>query len=88
LSDLRLQDGSGLDLFAEFRKDKDADKESIIDDVVFGIELIKQVEINVDYILMLVQKYRDAKGSGEDKEIRATISHAIASLRHRIALRL
>ena len=66
-----------LDLHAEFRKDKDADKESIIDDVVFEIELIKQVEINVDYILMLVQKYRDAKGSGEDKEIRATISHAI-----------
>jgi type I restriction enzyme, R subunit len=66
-----------LDLYAEFRKDKDADKESIIDDVVFEIELIKQVEINVDYILMLVQKYRDAKGSDEDKEIRATISRSI-----------
>ena len=26
---------------------------------------------------MLVQKYRDAKGDGDDKEIRATISHAI-----------
>jgi type I restriction enzyme R subunit len=66
-----------LDFYAEFRKEKDADKESIIDDVVFEIELIKQVEINVDYILMLVQKYRDAKGSGEDKEIRATISRSI-----------
>jgi type I restriction enzyme R subunit len=66
-----------LDLYAEFRKDKDAGKESIIDDVVFEIELIKQVEINVDYILMLVQKYRDAKGDGEDKEIRHTISRAI-----------
>ncbi|MEP9385192.1 type I restriction endonuclease subunit R [Nocardioides sp. KR10-350] len=66
-----------LDLYAEFRRDQDADRESINDDVVFEIELIKQVEINVDYILMLVQKYREAKGDGEDKEIRATISHAI-----------
>ena len=66
-----------LDLYAEFKKDATAEKESIVDDVVFEIELIKQVEINVDYILMLVQKYREAKGDGEDREIRATISHAI-----------
>ena len=66
-----------LDLYAEFKKDATAEKESIVDDVVFEIELIKQVEINVDYILMLVQKYREAKGDGQDREIRATISHAI-----------
>lgn len=66
-----------LDLYAEFRKDKDADKEEINDDVVFEIELIKQVEINVDYILMLVQKYRDERGDGDDKEIRAEISRAV-----------
>ncbi|MEU4246937.1 type I restriction endonuclease subunit R [Amycolatopsis sp. NPDC026612] len=66
-----------LDLYAEFKKEKKAEKESIVDDVVFEIELIKQVEINVDFILMLVQKYREAKGVNEDREIRATISHAI-----------
>ena len=66
-----------LDLYAEFRKDKEADKEQINDDVVFEIELIKQVEINVDYILMLVQKYRDERGDGDDKEIRAEISRAV-----------
>lgn len=66
-----------LDLYAEFKKDATAERESIVDDVVFEIELIKQVEINVDYILMLVQKYREVKGDGEDREIRATISHAI-----------
>lgn len=66
-----------LDLYAEFRKDKDADKEQINDDVVFEIELIKQVEINVDYILMLVQKYRDERGDGDDKEIRAEITRAV-----------
>ncbi|MEV7631902.1 type I restriction endonuclease subunit R [Microbacterium sp. NPDC089318] len=66
-----------LDFYAEFRKDKDADKELINDDVVFEIELIKQVEINVDYILMLVDKLRAERGDGDDKEIRAQISRAV-----------
>lgn len=66
-----------LDLYAEFRKEGDAQKESINDDIVFEIELIKQVEINVDYILMLVNKYRAEHGDGDDKEIRAEISRAI-----------
>jgi type I restriction enzyme R subunit len=66
-----------LDLYAQFRRDVAADKEAINDDVVFEIELIKQIEVNVDYILMLVQKYLDEKDSAQDKEIRATISRAI-----------
>nr|WP_300144491.1 type I restriction endonuclease subunit R [Propionicimonas sp.] len=66
-----------LDLHAEWRKERGADREAINDDVVFEIELIKQVEINVDYILMLVQKRRDALGDGDDKEIRAEISRAV-----------
>ena len=45
-----------LDLYAEFRTANQAEKESINDDVVFEIELIKQVEVNVDYILALVEK--------------------------------
>jgi type I restriction enzyme R subunit len=79
LTDRQAQDYRSiyLDLYAEFRKDKDAEKESINDDIVFEIELVKQVEINVDYILMLVQKYRDARGDGDDKEIRAEITRAI-----------
>ena len=66
-----------LDLYAEFRRDADADKEIINDDVVFEIELIKQVEINVDYILMLVEKYRAERGDGEDTEVRAEITRAV-----------
>ena len=67
-----------LDLYAEFRKGTGADKELINDDVVFEVELIKQVEINVDYILMLVAKYREEHGGdGQDKEIRAEISRAV-----------
>lgn len=79
LTDRQAQDYRSvyLDLYADFRSDSNADKESINDDVVFEIELIKQVEINVDYILMLVQKYRDARGDGEDKEIRAEITRAV-----------
>ena len=60
-----------LDLYADFRRISDAEKESINDDIVFEIELIKQVEINVDYILMLVQKWRGSRGDGADKETEA-----------------
>ncbi|MEU6943982.1 type I restriction endonuclease subunit R [Streptomyces sp. NPDC046316] len=60
-----------LNLYAEFRKERQGEKESINDDVVFEIELIKQVEINVDYILMLVGKWREARGNGADKEMSA-----------------
>lgn len=66
-----------LDLYAEFRRKDEAEKEPINEDVVFEIELIKQVEINVDYILMLVDQYRRNKGGGGDKEIRASIDRAI-----------
>ncbi|MFA7460401.1 MAG: type I restriction endonuclease subunit R, partial [Trueperaceae bacterium] len=66
-----------LDLYAHFRGGQQADKEDINDDIVFEIELIKQVEINVDYILMLVQRYRERHGDGEDLEIRAEISRAV-----------
>jgi len=66
-----------LDLYAEYRGKAGADKEPINDDIVFEIELIKQVEINVDYILMLVETWRAAHGDGTDKEIRASISRAI-----------
>jgi type I restriction enzyme R subunit len=79
LSDRQTQDYRSiyLDLYAEFRKGTDSEKEQINDDIVFEIELIKQVEINVDYILMLVQKYRDERGDGDDKEIRAEITRAV-----------
>lgn len=68
-----------LNLYADFRGQSEAEKESINDDVVFEIELIKQIEINVDYILMLVERFIKAKGSGQDKEIRASIERAIDS---------
>jgi type I restriction enzyme R subunit len=59
---------------------KDGDKESIVQDLVFELELIKQVEINVDYILDLIRKLQD---SGVDQaaniEIKASINRAVDS---------
>ncbi len=60
-----------LNLYAEFRRTDAAEKESINDDVVFEIELIKQVEVNVDYVLMLVTQWREARGNGSDREMDA-----------------
>jgi type I restriction enzyme, R subunit len=70
-----------LDLHAELRRAADSEKESIIDDVVFEIELVKQVEVNVDYILLLVEKYREERGDGSDRaiETRKEIQRAIDS---------
>jgi len=66
-----------IDLYQEFTKDKNAEKEKINDDLVFEIELIRQVEINIDYILMLVAKYRDSRC--EDKNILVAIDKAVGS---------
>jgi type I restriction enzyme R subunit len=79
LTDRDFQDYQSiyLDLYQTFTRNKDADKESINDDVVFEIELIRQVEINIDYILMLVEKYHDS--NCKDKSILVTIDKAINS---------
>jgi type I restriction enzyme R subunit len=79
LTDRQRQDYRSvyLDLHAQYRQATAADKEIINGDVVFEIELIKQVEINVDYILMLVAKFRQEHGVGDDRELRADITRAI-----------
>lgn len=64
------------DLYQKWRKDKE-DATIINDDLVFEIELLKQVDINIDYILMLVQKYHDTNCT--DKIIIADIERAIAA---------
>jgi type I restriction enzyme R subunit len=66
-----------LDLYQEFRRGGDADKENINDDIVFEIELIKQIEVNIDYILMLVAKFHESNCT--DKSILAAIDKAVSS---------
>lgn len=78
LSERDLQDylGRYQDLRDEWKKRRRVgDKEDITDDIVFEVELIKQIEINIDYILMLVKKYHDSHGS--DKEVLITIRKAV-----------
>ncbi|MEK7375783.1 MAG: type I restriction endonuclease subunit R, partial [Candidatus Margulisiibacteriota bacterium] len=48
-----------IDLYNEFRKTGESEKENINDDLVFEMELIKQVEINIDYILGLIKRYHE-----------------------------
>lgn len=78
LSERDLQDylGRYQDLKDEWagRRKKGASSD-IDDDIVFEIELIRQVEINIDYILLLVKKYHDSHS--EDKEILITIRKAV-----------
>ena len=68
-----------LNLHAEFRNSGEVEKEASNDDIVFEIELIKQVEITVDYILLLVARYVEEHGHGQDKEILAEIRRAVDS---------
>jgi len=66
-----------IDLYQEFRLKDDSYKENINDDIIFEIELIKQIEVNIDYILMLVAKFH--KSNCTDKEILAAIDKAVNS---------
>lgn len=79
LSERDFQDYQGiyLNLYQKYRRYRDADKEDINDDIVFEIELVKQIEVNIDYILMMVEKYR--KSNCKDKSILVDIDKAIGS---------
>lgn len=66
-----------INLYNEFRNKNCVDRENINDDIIFEMELIKQVEINIDYILMLIRNYHDELM--KDKEIVVTIRKSIDS---------
>ena len=79
LSPRDLQDYQSmyLDIYGELRPQQAADVENINDDLVFEIELVKQVAIDLAAILALVQKYHD--DNCQDKEIPVEISRAIGT---------
>ncbi len=79
LSERDFQDYQSIyiDLYQEFRKGADGHRETINDDIVFEIELIRQIEVNIDYILMLVAKYKES--NCKDKTILTSIDKAINS---------
>ena len=78
ISDRDLQDYQSIyiDLYQQLKTEK-TEKENINDDIIFEIELIRQVEINIDYILMLVAKYHES--NCEDKEILVSIDKIVDS---------
>lgn len=79
LSDRDFQDYQSIyiDLYQKYNPPGPGDKEKINEDIEFELELIRQVEINIDYILMLVAKYHES--NCEDKSILVSIDKAIGS---------
>ena len=70
IDDMRYQDYLGWynNYYEDFRKPTHTgEQEEISDDIVFEMELVKQVQIDIRYILQLVQQYHDT--NCEDKEI-------------------
>jgi type I restriction enzyme R subunit len=66
-----------IDLYQEIKPRLEVEKENVNSDIVFELELIKQIEVNIDYILMLVAKYHASNCS--DRSILESIDRAINS---------
>lgn len=79
ISERDFQDylGRYQDIYDIWRHTPPKSLTNIENDIVFEIELIKQIEINIDYILMLVAKYHDSHC--QDKEVLITIQKAVDS---------
>ena len=79
LTDRDVQDYHSIyiNLYNTFRNKDKGDSANINDDIVFEMELIKQVEINIDYILELIRQYHD--GNSQDAEIIVKINKAVGS---------
>jgi type I restriction enzyme R subunit len=79
LTDRDVQDyhSKYIDLYKEIRGHSEVEKENVNDDLVFEMELIKQVEINIDYIIQLIKQYHESHN--KDKEILVDINKAIDS---------
>ena len=77
INDRDMQDylGRYQDLRDEWRERQKHEGADITDDIVFEVELIRQIEINIDYILMLVKKYHDTHC--EDKSVLIDIRKAV-----------
>lgn len=64
-----------IDIYDKVRRQEGPGPVNINDDLVFEIELIKQIEVNIDYILLMVAKYKDSLC--QDKTILVAIEKAI-----------
>ncbi|WP_321974212.1 type I restriction endonuclease subunit R [Paratractidigestivibacter sp.] len=79
VDDWEMQDYQSvyLDLRDKYTDRERSEKESIADDLVFEMELVRQLEINIDYILMLVEKRHG--DNTKDREIAERVRSAVAA---------
>jgi type I restriction enzyme R subunit len=79
LTDRDVQDyhSAYIDIYNEFRHGIEKEQENINDDLVFEMELIKQVEINIDFVLNLIKKYHE--DHAQNRELLLDINKAIDS---------
>ena len=79
LEEREAQDYSSMyiDEYENFRNKDRGESVNINEDLIFEIELLKQIEINVDYILLLVKQYNDTGKT--DTKLRTDIDRAVNS---------
>lgn len=75
--------GQYITLYNKFRPDNE--KTPINDDLIFEIELIKQVEVNVGHILFLLKQYQNQQNQEYKTKILKSIESSV-SLRNKIDL--
>ena len=80
ISEFQMQDylswyNAHYDIYKKEREIETGEAEKIDDDVVYELELVKQVSIGIDYILALVAEYHES--NCQDAEIRVKIQKAL-----------
>ncbi len=64
--------------YISLKPDPNHDKEYINEDIVFELELILQIEVNIDYILKLVEEYKKDRKPETLKKIDSSIDSSIS----------
>ena len=77
LTEREMQDYQSLYIDLWQKRRKKVELEPIDQDLVFEMELVRQIEIDIDYILLLVEKYRASHC--KDEEILTDIRRAVDS---------
>ena len=80
LTEHQVQDYTSIyiSLYEKYRQ-QHHQSEDVTDDIEFEMELVKMIEVNIDYILALVKKYHEANTQDSRLEIRTDIDRAINS---------
>ena len=79
MTERELQDYASTyqDLHDKYAGEEKAEKVGVLDDVIFEMELISQIKVDIDYILKLIEKYKDS--NKQDREVIADIKRSVSS---------